>query len=310
MTRSSSSRRASACVVQLVAARVAGAEHRRADLGELRVGGVVLGARVAVAEVAREVERERLGQALGLGDRVGWSAKRAAIAAGVASTWAWLPRRSGSEASSVVCSRIATKASCSRARAGEWACTSPVATHGTPSRAPAPPARGSACGRGGRTGRCSSTRKRVAPEGGEQPAHRRLVADPVARAARQADEPLRVLLERLERDARLLDRVRLPGVSRVCACARVSSRQRLRQPRSSRTSSVTWRSPSTVSSQPWIAFSPNVRAACANSIDPEIVSWSVSASAVCPRSTAAIASSSGSDAPSRKENAECAWSST
>jgi hypothetical protein len=42
-----------------------------ADLGELRVGGLVLGARVAVAEVAGEVEGERLRQALGLGDRVG-----------------------------------------------------------------------------------------------------------------------------------------------------------------------------------------------------------------------------------------------
>ena len=39
------------------------------------------------------------------------------------------------------------------------------------------------------------------------------------------------------------------------------------------------------------------------------MSWSVSASAVWPRSTAAATSSSGSEAPSRKEKAEWQWSS-
>ena len=52
------------------------------------------------------------------------------------------------------------------------------------------------------------------------------------------------------------------------------------------------------------------RAACANSIEPETESWSVSASAVWPRSSAAATSSSGCEAPSRNEKAEWQWSST
>jgi hypothetical protein len=52
------------------AARVAAVEQRRADLRELAVGGVVLRAGIAVAEVGAEVEGQRGGQARGLGDRV------------------------------------------------------------------------------------------------------------------------------------------------------------------------------------------------------------------------------------------------
>ena len=50
-------------------------------------------------------------------------------------------------------------------------------------------------------------------------------------------------------------------------------------------------------------------AACANSIDPLTELWSVSARTSCPSSRAAAASSSGNDAPSRKEKAEWACSS-
>ena len=64
-----------------------------------------------------------------------------------------------------MCSRMATNASCSRARSRVCAWTLPVATHGTPS---ALGERGEAAvaarGRGAWNGRCSSTRQRVAPE--------------------------------------------------------------------------------------------------------------------------------------------------
>ena len=130
----------------------------------------------------------------------GWSSKRAAIAAGEASTCDVLPRRSGSDASSVVWWRSAVNASCSGARASACAWTSPVATAGTPSRS-ASPASIRLRARSSRwNGRCSSTQQAVAPEGGEQPAQRRLVVDAVARAPAQADEALGVLLQRLQRD--------------------------------------------------------------------------------------------------------------
>ncbi len=45
--------------------------------------------------------------------------------------------------------------------------------------------------------------ERVAPEGAQQPAHRRLVAHALARAAAEADQAFGVVLDVLERDARL-----------------------------------------------------------------------------------------------------------
>jgi len=77
----------------------------------------------------------------------GWSSKRAAIAAGEASTWEKLPRRMGSEASSVAWWRRATKASCSGARecvcawtlpADEGRATSPLARPAPARETPAP----------------------------------------------------------------------------------------------------------------------------------------------------------------------------
>ena len=53
------------------AARVALVEARRADLGERAARGRVLGSGVAVAEVAAEVEGQRLGEPRGLRDRLG-----------------------------------------------------------------------------------------------------------------------------------------------------------------------------------------------------------------------------------------------
>ena len=56
---------------QAAAHRIARVEAPGAHRGELAVGLAVLGARVAVAEVGREVEDQRGGQALGLGHRLG-----------------------------------------------------------------------------------------------------------------------------------------------------------------------------------------------------------------------------------------------
>ena len=157
----------------------------------------------------------------------GWSAKRAAIASGVARTWLWLPRRRGSEASSVVCSRMATKASCSRARAGVCAWTLPVATQGTPRRA-ASAARPRLSARSWRwKGRCSSTRKRVATEGAQQPAHGRLVADALARAAAEADQSLGMGLDVLEADARIVHHARHPRRRAARAPRALAPRHRL-----------------------------------------------------------------------------------
>ena len=137
MTRSSSSSRAARLgAVQ----RCPAGSARRSAPGRARASVAsaprVLGARVAVAEVAVEVEASAARPAAPVSATAsGWSAKRAAIACGVASTCAWLPRRSGSDASSVVCSRMATNASCSGARARACAWTLPVATR----RHPEPP---------------------------------------------------------------------------------------------------------------------------------------------------------------------------
>ena len=265
----------------------------------------------------------------------GWSAKRAAIASGVARTWLWLPRRRGSEASSVVCSRMATKASWSLARADVCAWTLPVATQGTPRRA-ASAARPRLSARSWRwKGRCSSTRKASRPKARSS---RRMVgssrtpwrAQPLRQTRPSAWASTSSRLTRgspTTREVRVAEPRERRGPSRrgagcserytrVSAWAWVSSRQRLAHPRASRTSRVRWRGSSdvssvTVTSAPWMGRRPpRSRAACANSIEPETESWSVSASVVCPRSSAAATSSSGSEAPSRKEKAEWQWSST
>ena len=161
-------------------------------------------------------------------------------------TWLWLPRRSGSQASSVAWWRSATKASCSSARQRAWAWTSPVATQRSPSRrASAASARLRA--RSWRAyGRCSSTYRRSGPNASSS--RRRSSSSPVAArraerrargAAGQADEPLGVVEHRLHVHRRPPSSRRRG--SRVWAWASVRIRQRLRQPRSSRTSSVRWR---------------------------------------------------------------------
>ena len=132
----------------------------------------------------------------------GYSGKRAAIASGGASTCAKLPRRSGSDASSDVWLRRATNASCSGARSRACTWTLPVATVATFRRA----ARSASARLRARS--CAQERplqldaQMVGPEGGQQLAQRGLVVYPVGRAAAQADEPGGALGHRGERQLR------------------------------------------------------------------------------------------------------------
>ncbi len=213
--------------------------------------------------------------------------------------------------------RSATNASCSSARARACACTSPVATHATPSRrGERAQARGCGRGRGGRRGaaapRAGPPARRPRAAAGPSPGVRALARSMRRRAlgaARQADETLGMLEHGLQRH-RGLGALAPAEPSRVCACASVMIRQRFLQPRPSRTSSVRWRarrahrrrqSGQTSISAPWIARTPPAVAAWASSIEPETELWSVSASASWPSSPARRASSSGSEAPSRNE---------
>ena len=83
---------------------------------------------VAVAQVLGEVEAAAVGH-LRRRPRTAAAGKRAAVSAGERSTASWFPRRSASQASRVVFTRIATSASWrKRAGGGMWAWTSPVAT--------------------------------------------------------------------------------------------------------------------------------------------------------------------------------------
>ena len=158
--------------------------------------------------------------------------------AGVVSTWLRLPRRSGSEASSVVCRRTATNASWSGARERACACTLPVATQGR------------------RAGGASASRRAVAravvalegaleldPEpvgaerrraGGAASARR---ARPAARSRSGRRAPRRA--PRARPRARRAAATAARRASRACARARASgSRHRFDQPRASSTSSV------------------------------------------------------------------------
>ena len=258
----------------------------------------------------------------------GWSAKRASISAAVASTAAALPRRCGSDSSSVACSRTATSASWSSARERSCAWTFPVATHSTPSRSASSSSRRLRARSRRHSGRCSSTRKRSRPNAAASrrpsasAAAQRRRAPSAPRAPRRAriptGRPAPPSAARAPTSATAGGRGSRSGRSRVPRCASVTSRQRLRYPARLSTSSVTWKQPGgqlagspaasggvsgveTVSSAPVIGRTPSPLHACANSIEPQSPSWSVSASAGWPSSAAAAASSSGLDAPSRNE---------
>ena len=110
-------------------------QPRPAELGQAPVRGLVLGAGIAVAELAGEVEAQPLGAARAVSATAsGWSRKRSPPRPGESRTEAELPRRAPSVSSRVAPSRTATSASWSGSRERSWAWTSPVATHGTPSR--------------------------------------------------------------------------------------------------------------------------------------------------------------------------------
>ena len=152
-----------------------------------------------------------------------------------------LPRRSGSDSSSVVCRRTATSASWSSARRRSWAWTLPVATQATPSRsasagqpavagAVAPPQRPlqldpeALGGRRRRAAAARSARRRrgspARPAPGRAPPSR-------AQPDRQTSPSLR---SHSESSASAGGRGSRSTRGRVSACASVSSRQRLRQP--------------------------------------------------------------------------------
>ena len=202
MSRSSSSRRAAASRRWPPGAprrRVALVEARGQTWARRAVGAVVLRAGVAVAEVLREVERQRAGQARGLGHRLGMVGEAGGHRCRRREHVAWLPPRRGSEASSVVCSRMATNASCSRARPARARGRCPWPRTARPRRAAsAASSRFSARSwrAKGAAARPGSRRARSA----QQPAQRRLVAHALARAAAEADQPLGVLLDVAERD--------------------------------------------------------------------------------------------------------------
>ena len=246
--------------------RVAGVETDRADLGQVAVGVHVLGPGVAVAEVGGEVEGQRGGQPRGLRDRLGMVLEarghrlRRREHVGVVAA----PQRLGGVQRRVLADRhervLQPRAGRARARGRRR----------SPRTAPraARPARASPrfSARSWRAnGRCSSIRNASRPEGGQQRPRRRLVAHARARAARQADQPLGMLGEIARASATAASSCAGPGVSRVCACARVSSRQRLRQPAASRDQQgqVRWRVASSVAgsttstSAPWMARSPS-----------------------------------------------------
>jgi hypothetical protein len=179
---------------------VALAQARAAELAPGVAGGLVLDAGVAVAEVAGEVEVAAARRARALGDRLGMVAKRACHRRRGGEHVLLLGRRSGSLDSSVRWWRSATKASCSGTRAAVG--VDVAGRHAAQSQARGERGERALRARSpARNGRCSSTRRRS----GRRPraaGARREVVHAVLRAAGQADQPLGVLADGLERDRR------------------------------------------------------------------------------------------------------------
>ncbi len=148
-----------------------------------------------------------------------------------------LPRRTGSEASSVRWWRSATNASCSGARERAWAWTLPVATVGHPEPLrQLRRARGCASGRG--AGRAAAAR-RAGGQGRRRPA----AAAASARRARRGPRSRSGSTSPAACSSSVSSGTAGGGscLSRSCTWARVTIRQRLRQPTASSTSSVTCR---------------------------------------------------------------------
>ncbi len=173
----------------------------------------------------------------------GWSAKRLAIAWGVLITWLWLPRRNGSQASSVAWWRERHERVL---QLGPGARVRVDVAGGHASDSQPPGERGQRAVAGAIVAGVRALQLHVQAlraERVEQPPGRALVVDAAtdhrsAGTARQADEALGVVDHRLHVHRRL--GVLAPRrCSRGCAAwASVMIRQRLLQPRSSRTSSV------------------------------------------------------------------------
>ena len=266
MSASSSSSRAAASAAQAMPGRVARVERARADLGQRRGRRcVVLGARVAVAEVGGEVEGQRVGQPRGLGDRLGMVGEARGHRLGRREHVGCGCRGAAARRRRAWCARgwRRTRPAAARARR-VCAWTLPVATHGTPSRSrqrgQAAVQRAVVAARTGAGARPGTRRGR------RRAAARRIVgssrtpwrAQPVRQTSPSAcaSHVGRASAAAL-RSASACARPRRRA-SRVCACARVSSRQRLRQPGASRTSSVRCRAGAsvdvvdTVISAPWM----------------------------------------------------------
>ncbi len=184
---------------QAVPGRVAHVEPRRADLRERAVGGPVLRAGVAVAEVLREVEGQRRGQPRGLGHRVGvvlearghrLRRRQDVAVVAAAQRLGRVERRVLAQRDERVLQRRA------RVRVG-------VHIAGRDARDAEPPGQGHQPA----VQRAVATEVRaleldpegLRPEGRQEPSHRRLVTHALARASREADEPLRVRLQVGER---------------------------------------------------------------------------------------------------------------
>ncbi len=225
-----------------------------AQLDELAHRLVVLGAGIAVAEVAAQIEPQALGQPRRLGDRlrVLGEARRHRRRRGehVAEVAAPLrlrgiERRVQAHRHERVLKRRA------RARVG-------VDVAGRHARHPEPSrraARGAGCGRGRRAGTAAGAR----PAGGRRRTRRAAAAGVGSSWTPRSAQPLR------QTSPSAWSRIASsgtcgcdggPGFSRVCACARVKIRQRLDQPRASSTSSVRWRPSSRSTSAPWIGAQP------------------------------------------------------
>ena len=270
MIRSSSCRRDRARAAQLGRPRrVAIADQRAAQLRERahRVG--VLGARVPVAEVVTEVESQPLGQLGRLGDRLRILGETRSISCRRGEHVAEVPapqrlrgieRRVRAHRHERVLQRR-PRADVRVHVAGRHA------RHLEPPRQPRqPPVAGAVVA----TGTAAAARP-AAGRGRMPPATAAASARRARRAARsRSGRPAPPACSSTVSSATDGSDGGAPGrPSRVCACARVRSRQRFDQPRPSATSSVRWRPSSRSSSAPWIGRSPSARAETANSIEPE-----------------------------------------
>ena len=201
-------------LVMRAAARVALVEARLADLGQRAARGAILRAGIAVAEVAREVEGQRRGEAPRLGDGVGvvGEAGRHRLRGGEHVRVVAAPQRLGGVERRVLADRhegVLQVGAVARVRVdvagGDRRDAEPLGEPRQPAVERAVVARQRAL---------QLDAEGVAAEGSQQAAHRRLVAHAAARAAAEADEAGGVLGDVVQRDGGL-GAVALRSVTRV-----------------------------------------------------------------------------------------------